>query len=212
MPAEAGSGSPIHRTIGGHMSSSTILPMNRPTWRHDAMSLRISPGWRADQTFGRRIVGAAPPIHPRLPQAEKPAFERREIDPLPQCNKFSTGEFVALVELFNDFEEICSRQVGRPRIPLPEFRFEPGEICRSGQLIGLQDLPQVLRSHRIHSPELQHFPPGNDAVANPDEFIEDRQRSLCRRDPTKRTAQPRCRSARRRAPACGPLPETALRR
>ena len=101
----------------------------------------------------------------------------REIDPLPQCNKFSTGKFVALIELSNDFEEICSRQVGRPRIPLPEFRFEPGEIWGSGRLIGLQDLPQVLRSHRIHSPELQHFPPGNDAVANPDEFIKHRQRS-----------------------------------
>ena len=101
----------------------------------------------------------------------------RKIDPLPQRNKFSTGKFVALIEFFNDFEEIGSRQVGRPRVPLPEFRFEAGEICGSGQLIGLQDLPQVLRSHRIHSPELQHFPPGNDAVANPDEFVKHRQRS-----------------------------------
>ena len=103
----------------------------------------------------------------------------RKIDPLPQCDKFSTGKFIALVELSNDFfEEICSREVGRPRIPLPEFSAsrlaksaEPGNssVCRTCR--------KFLRSHRIHSPELQHFPAGNDAVANLDEFIKHRQRS-----------------------------------
>ena len=80
--------------------------------------------------------------------------QSREIDRASKRTERTCGELVALIEPFHDLDEIAAGQIESPRVPFAKPRFDPGESFGADRRIDVQQLPDILGTDDLRSPEL----------------------------------------------------------